>query len=952
MVLITEIRSLITKIIDDACNTSIFTNKCRILASVLDELKNEITKLKKNIESKQEELRNLEEHLKRLSNIINSFQRGQFFFSFLTKKQTFQEIIDSINCQMNEINTAIQFININKSFNLPKDDDLTLYKDLDQIDEFLADTHVLIQQRRKEISETMKQIHQTKGSKSLSTDEENIEALKGQPEYQLSKSDFLINEEKIDHNDEFLYYKGIKKSNNQNVTILKLIDNRIFKRLLAVLVTINHPYVETFIGAYIEDKQITIVTDRDGARLKNLLSSHTEKDLISLEKGDRTILAFKIAQAMSYLHSRSVIHRNLNSSHIFITKPLNDENQPEIQPKIVGFRDSCIQKSESTIDIEKLDTPKLSFFKAPELDESQSFDEKVDVFAFAGVLYELITDQLPFRNESASSVSDLVKRNKRPPLPENTPIELKKMIEKCWSSDPNERYSFDKIINKMIKNRIIFRRDMEKQEMIEKFYEKNSIKNISAKKSLDILESINIFIGKAYKYRYEFLSVRKVIKTYPNMLKSKFTSKYELNSEEKELMEGLIDDLTNLLTVLSNQTEEKWNHILKGSKKSRNLLSHLNITEVTNQISIHMKNIYDSMIKLGLEDAEEYKEKEDDLVFDYDELQSLFEEYEETIGADIVKQKLKDIESFRNERKLDVTISKKSLFNRINDLFAPFAKEYAVNRDDIEKYYDNRYFITKYKEEDFERSQTYLYLLGKQIRYFSRLKHKYIAEFIRYSISKEDNSVWFVTRRVPNGSLFHSIVTENKFSGEEKTKIAFKIAEAMYYIHQQRVLHLDLNSENVLIDGNQDPKIINFNFNKSKKKSELKNNLISICTLNYMAPEIIRGDNYDSKADVFSFALLLYELYTGKRPFYQFGNHSEILKKKMLSGVDLKFGSDIQFALRHLIEDGCQMDSNKRPAFKEIINRMRNENILFPGSNEDRIKSFYAEEVKSMEIET
>lgn len=174
----------------------------------------------------------------------------------------------------------------------------------------------------------------------------------------------------------------------------------------------------------------------------------------------------------------------------------------------------------------------------------------------------------------------------------------------------------------------------------------------------------------------------------------------------------------------------------------------------------------------------------------------------------------------------------------------------------------------------------------------------------------------------------------------------------MYYIHQQRVLHLDLNSQNVLIDGNSDPKIINFNFNDSKKKSELKNNLISIGTLNYMAPEIIRGDNYDSKADVFSFALLLYEMYTGKRPYYQFGNHTERLKKKLLNGIELKFGSDIQFALRHLIEDGCQMDSSKRPAFKEIINRMRNENILFPGSNEDKIKSFYAEEVKLMEIET
>ena len=100
----------------------------------------------------------------------------------------------------------------------------------------------------------------------------------------------------------------------------------------------------------------------------------------------------------------------------------------------------------------------------------------------------------------------------------------------------------------------------------------------------------------------------------------------------------------------------------------------------------------------------------------------------------------------------------------------------------------------------------------------------------------------------------------------------------MNYMHQQRVLHLDLKSDNILLDGNE-PKLINFNFSKNKKKNELKNNACSLGTVNYMAPEIIKGNKYDSKADVFSFSLLLYELYTGKKPFYQFGNHIEIIKK-------------------------------------------------------------------------
>lgn len=951
MVLLEDIIPTISNIIENAKSTTIFTNKCEIVTSILEEMRTEIVNFHPTKELSQEDLLQLQENFNNLSNIMGSFQKEHFFWSILKTNQSFQQTIQTINSIMSKINSLLQSIGIEKSFKLPEDN---LYHDLDQIDALLGDTLLAIQQRRKEVEDYFKQIHKARHNLNrISTDEENIDELNKYPHYKVAKTDFDINPEEIDHNDEFFYYKGVKKSNNQNVTILKLRDNRIFKRLLSVLVTIDHPYVESFIGGFIEDKKITIVTNRDGIRLKNLLSSHKESDLVKLEEGDRTILAFKIAQAMAYLHSRSVIHRNLNTSHIFITKRMNDDNQLEINPTIVGFRDSCIQQSENSIQIEKLSSQKLSFFKAPELEESASIDEKVDVFAFSGILFEMLTGHLPFRNENANSVSSLLKENKRPKLPEDTPDDLRKLIENCWSSEPAERYSFDKIVDKMIKKKIIFQKDENKRDMIIKFYEKNSIKSINAKECLSIFDLIKRCIGKTYQYRFEFLRIRPILSNYHYILKtSQYSNKDELSDKEKENMESLNINLKSLSTIVTNQSEDKWSELLKKSAKARILMKNFDFIEVTNIITNSMNNIYESMINLGFDGIEKYNEKDDDLVFDYNELQSILEDYKEVIGSVIIDKKLQEIANFRAKRNLDGTISKESLHQRIKDLFSSF-NEYEININDfsggIDQKTGEKVFINELNEADFEGSEVFLFLLGKEIRYLTRLKHKYINEFIGFSISEKENIVWFVSKYVSDGSLFRSVISEASMSGDDKTKIAFQIAEAMNYMHDQRISHLDLKAQNVLLDG-KTPKLINFKFSDLKRKCDMKNNTFSLGTVNYMAPEIIKGDKCDSKADVFSFAMMLYELYRQKQPFYQFGRHVEFIKKKILSGFDLKFDDDIQEALRHLILDCCQTDSEKRPAFKDIINRMRNENIIFPGAKEDNIKAFYADEIKKMEL--
>ena len=207
MILIEDILLSISKIIDDACHSTIFTNKCDILASTLKEMKDEIINTKCFDKNRQDDLSKLYDNLRKLSDIIGSFQKEQFFWSILDTDQKFQQSITSINNIMNEIDSLLQQSGIKKSFKLPKDD---LFHDLDQIDQLLADTHILIQKRRKEVGEYMKQIHSSRTNiNNLSTFEENIEELKKLPQYKLNKSDFTINPVKIDHNDEFLYYKGI-----------------------------------------------------------------------------------------------------------------------------------------------------------------------------------------------------------------------------------------------------------------------------------------------------------------------------------------------------------------------------------------------------------------------------------------------------------------------------------------------------------------------------------------------------------------------------------------------------------------------------------------------------------------------------------------------------------------------------------------------------------------------
>lgn len=114
----------------------------------------------------------------------------------------------------------------------------------------------------------------------------------------------------------------------------------------------------------------------------------------------------------------------------------------------------------------------------------------------------------------------------------------------------------------------------------------------------------------------------------------------------------------------------------------------------------------------------------------------------------------------------------------------------------------------------------------------------------------------------------YDAVNHPKGFDSSKLKIAVHVAHALSYLHGLRpsVVHRDLKSKNVLLTRELDAKLTDFGVSRERKRI---NTLMTanVGTSLWMAPEVMLGDRYDNKADLFSFGVVLSELDTHQLPY-------------------------------------------------------------------------------------
>lgn len=167
--------------------------------------------------------------------------------------------------------------------------------------------------------------------------------------------------------------------------------------------------------------------------------------------------------------------------------------------------------------------------------------------------------------------------------------------------------------------------------------------------------------------------------------------------------------------------------------------------------------------------------------------------------------------------------------------------------------------------------------------------------------------------------------------------IMLQIAEAMAFMHEQRVVHMDLKSPNILIrpaaieelakEGYVIAKVADFGQSKSKLRSSTQSpHDVNVGTTRWMAPELFKPHVPGSwrkpfKVDMYSFGITCYELMSRNQPFHDIPNKE--VKKLVCSGVRPTLPETTPLPLTSLIKQCWDGDARKRPSFPIICTKLR-----------------------------
>lgn len=145
----------------------------------------------------------------------------------------------------------------------------------------------------------------------------------------------------------------------------------------------------------------------------------------------------------------------------------------------------------------------------------------------------------------------------------------------------------------------------------------------------------------------------------------------------------------------------------------------------------------------------------------------------------------------------------------------------------------------------------------------ARLAHPHIVPI--YAVEATPACAWFVMAFIDGGTLGHRLREHGPLSPQAAERVLREVAWALGYAHTQGVLHRDLTLENILIDSRTGRALLT-DFGLAREQEFAEAGRI-VGTPGYLAPEIIRGEPPDARADLYALGVIGYTALQGQPPF-------------------------------------------------------------------------------------
>lgn len=206
-----------------------------------------------------------------------------------------------------------------------------------------------------------------------------------------------------------------------------------------------------------------------------------------------------------------------------------------------------------------------------------------------------------------------------------------------------------------------------------------------------------------------------------------------------------------------------------------------------------------------------------------------------------------------------------------------------------------------------------------EIKLLIRLRHPQIIQFLGAAFHAPD---WYVlTEFAERGSLDAALADEQRIGlpWYRRSAMARDAAAGMNFLHQSQIIHRDLKSANLLVTADMRVKIADFGLSR-KFDTAVAMTLGPVGTPAWSAPELLQGEKYSTKIDVYSYGVCLWEIATRETPYQ--GMPSARVMMSVCNGMRPLIPLTVSKEWSSLISDCWHEAPRLRPSFDQVLLRL------------------------------
>ncbi|GAB4845648.1 hypothetical protein Ancab_039049 [Ancistrocladus abbreviatus] len=186
-------------------------------------------------------------------------------------------------------------------------------------------------------------------------------------------------------------------------------------------------------------------------------------------------------------------------------------------------------------------------------------------------------------------------------------------------------------------------------------------------------------------------------------------------------------------------------------------------------------------------------------------------------------------------------------------------------------------------------------------------------------IAMPNNVCCVVVEYLPGGALKNYLIKNRrkKLALKVVIQLALDLARGLSYLHSQKIVHRDVKTENMLLDKSRTLKIADFGV--ARVEASNPNDMTGETgTLGYMAPEVLNGNPYNRKCDVYSFGICLWEIYCCDMPYPDL-SFSEVTTAVVRQNLRPEIPRCCPSSLANVMKRCWDANPDRRPEMDEVV---------------------------------